>query len=335
MIPLSEQILQQKSWQQQIASSFRDPIELLQYLKLTHHSALVSAMADKNFAMRVTRDFADCMQPGDPHDPLLRQVLPRHEETQYDATLNRDPVGDLIAEARPGIIHKYRSRALLITTAACAIHCRYCFRRHFPYQQSTAHSHHLENSLDYLAHNTDINEVILSGGDPLTLSDQQLGKLIKQLESISHLKTLRIHSRLPIILPDRLSDDLQQLLQGCRFKIVLVTHCNHANEISAKVAKALQNFNYAGLTMLNQAVLLNGVNNNIETLVNLSQRLFEVNILPYYLHMPDPVEGSLHFQLNKNACISLHDQMRKHLPGYLLPQLVEDIPGSDCKRPPQ
>ncbi len=335
MIPLSRPLVQQKSWQQQLSSAFKQPQRLLEYLQLDQHAQISEPLAHQQFKTLVTQDFADCMHKGDPDDPLLRQVLPVNAELEAQpAHFNSDPVGDLLAEAAPGVLHKYPSRVLLISTAACAIHCRYCFRRHFPYQESTAHLSRLSEGLAYIRKNPQINEVILSGGDPLILADEQLEKLIAELEQIAHVKTLRIHSRLPVVLPDRLNLSLKKLLERSRLQSVLVIHSNHYRELSDKVQNALSQFQFDRLTLLNQAVLLNGVNNDADTLSKLSHRLFACRVLPYYLHMPDAVTGSAHFHVSSEEAALLMHQIRCQLPGYLVPKLVLDLPASHYKKNP-
>ncbi len=231
----------------------------------------------------------------------------------------------------PGLLHKYHGRSLLVSTGACAVHCRYCFRRHYPYQQFSCSSSVQDDTISYLKQNTSIEEIILSGGDPLVLDNNRLGQLITKLETIPHLQTLRIHSRLPVVLPDRINSGLLTLLQQTRFQVVLVTHINHANELQQLEQNKCLQLHQAGIILLNQSVLLKGVNDNAAALIKLSKRLFASKILPYYLHMLDPVKGAMHFAVSKNTALTLYHEIEQKLPGYLLPKLVQEIAGKKSK----
>ena len=269
MIPLSRINVQNKSWQQQLAQAVTDPAELCSILGIPAESVARSGAAS-NFTLKVTRDYLECIKKGDTSDPLLRQVLPVNEENQHEPGFIFDPVGDLEATAAGGLIHKYHGRVLLITTPACAIHCRYCFRRHYPYSDASAHGTRLDAALDYISQNTDINEVILSGGDPLSLSDIQLAGLVKKIEAIRHVDTLRIHTRLPVVLPARLTDEFLDLLESSRLQSVLVSHCNHPNELSDKVIAGFVRAAGRRISLLNQSVLLAGVNDDL-SLIHISE----------------------------------------------------------------
>ena len=273
------------------------------------------------------------MAPGDSNDPLLKQVLPTSNEDIKVDNFFLDPVGDHDAIVAEGVLHKYHGRALLLTTGACAIHCRYCFRRHFPYAQANASRSDWSAAIDYLQTNEDIHEVILSGGDPLTLTDAKLYQLVKKLEKISHINTLRIHTRLPVVLPERVCDDLIAWLSQSRLKKVIVIHSNHANEIDQDVIDSLARLKQADVTLLNQAVLLKGINDNTGDLVALSNSLFMAGVLPYYLHMLDPVDGAAHFDTTQAKACVLIEEMSKKLPGYLVPKLVREIAGEMAKMP--
>jgi EF-P beta-lysylation protein EpmB len=285
------------------------------------------------FPLRVPRYFVGLMQPGDPDDPLLRQVLPLAEELLETPGYSADPVGDLAAKAGTGLLHKYHGRALLITTGACAVHCRYCFRRHFPYSTEQAGRDQWHGVLADLAGRSDIDEVILSGGDPLSLSDLRLRPLLEGLERLSQLRRLRIHTRLPIVLPERLTAELADLLASSRLSVSMVLHANHANELSDTLGEALAPLRRAGITLLNQSVLLAGVNDEAAILAQLSEALFDLGVLPYYLHQLDPVSGAAHFQVTDTAARQLHNTLRERLPGYLLPRLVCEKPGAPAKLP--
>lgn len=318
-------------WQQQMARAITNPYELVDLLSLPVSIADAASRVNNNFALKVTHDFLSCIKKGDPHDPLLRQVLPLEQENHLVAGYTDDPVGDLNASISPGLIHKYHSRVLLITTPACAINCRYCFRREYPYQSDSANGKQLATALQQLGQSDRVNEVILSGGDPLSMSDSQLEILVKQLENIEQLEILRIHSRLPVVLPDRINSNLQTLLSGSRFQVVLVIHCNHPNELSDKVSKRLHSLATHGITLLNQSVLLSGVNDNADVLARLSRKLFQASVLPYYLHMLDPVSAAAHFDVETETALELHKQISRLLPGYLVPRLVREIEGGEYK----
>jgi EF-P beta-lysylation protein EpmB len=322
-----------KSWQQQLAEGFRDPARLLAHLQLPASRLVPAQRAAAAFPLRVPRYFADLMTPGDPHDPLLRQVLPVADELVASPGFSTDPVGDMAARAGHGLLQKYRGRALLITTGACAVHCRYCFRRHYPYSDEQAGRDDWSPVLVELARRPDISEIILSGGDPLSLSDQRLASLLEGLAAVPGLRRLRIHSRLPVVLPARLTTRLTSLLAGNRLATSLVLHANHSRELTGTLAAALGPLRDAGVTLLNQAVLLAGVNDDARVLADLSETLFDLGILPYYLHQLDPVAGAAHFQVDEERARALHRQLRDTLPGYLLPRLVHEVAGGAAKLP--
>lgn len=263
----------------------------------------------------------------------MRQVLPLIEENNIKVQRAgiTDPVGDISAMTSPGLLHKYHGRVLLISTGACAIHCRYCFRRHYPYQGSSCSSNAIDEATDYLKSHREIDEIILSGGDPLVLDNKKLARLISKLEKVSQLKTLRIHSRLPVVLPSRIDDGLLQLLKTSRLQVVMVIHANHANELQHNEIRKLHQLNDAGITLLNQSVLLRGINDDPDALINLSKRLLECKTLPYYLHLLDPVTGAMHFSINEDQALKLKTQLEKSLPGYLVPKLVREITGKQSK----
>lgn len=320
-------------WQRQLAESVRDPAELLALLELPADRLPVSAAATEQFALRVPRGFVARMKKGDPNDPLLRQVLPLDAEMRQVPGFARDPVGDHAAVVQPGLLQKYQGRVLVMTTAACGIHCRYCFRRHFPYQEQAARPSRWQAICDTIAADASIHEVILSGGDPLSLADAQLTQLVQGLERIPHLKRLRIHSRQPVVLPQRVDDALLSWLDNCTLKPVMVIHCNHANEIDASVRQALAKLQAIGVPLFNQAVLLRGVNDDATQLHRLSETLFESGVMPYYLHLLDKVQGAAHFEVDRQTAKALVMQLRRRLPGYLVPRLVEEVVQADYKQP--
>lgn len=320
-------------WQQELAQAITDPAELLQILQLDRAWLAAAERATKQFPLRVPRYFVDLMRPGDPDDPLLRQVLPLAEELAATPGFVSDPVGDLDAIAGQGMLQKYQGRALLITTGACAVHCRYCFRRHFPYPAENAGRDQWQEVLSGLSGRPEISEAILSGGDPLALSDKRLGTLLDGLAAIPHLRRLRLHSRTPVVLPSRITADLIALLGNTRLSTSLVLHCNHPEELTPTLAAALSPLREAGVSLLNQSVLLAGVNDNVSTLQALSEDLFDMGVLPYYLHHLDPVAGAAHFRVDRGRARDLQEQLRTSLPGYLLPRLVVEQPRAKAKLP--
>jgi EF-P beta-lysylation protein EpmB len=273
------------------------------------------------------------MRKGDPDDPLLRQVLPVHHELQDAPGFAEDAVGDLTAVRPGGILHKYRGRALLIVTGACAVHCRYCFRRHFPYNEHSAARDAWRGALDALGSDTSIDEVILSGGDPLTLSDRRLAGLTQALDAIPHLKRLRIHTRLPVVLPERVDDALLAWLMHGRLRRIVVIHANHARELDASVERACRRLLDTGITLLNQSVLLRGINEDAGVLATLSERLFECGVMPYYLHQLDRVRGTAHFEVDEATAVGIMRDLAGRLPGYLVPRLVREEAGRPYKLP--
>lgn len=318
-------------WKKELANATRSVASLLERLELGSHITLTDTQPD--FRCLVTDSYIGKMRSGDINDPLLQQILPLRQESNTETQFAgvADPVGDIDALASQGLLHKYHGRALLISTGACAIHCRYCFRRNFPYQQSSCSNHAVDGVLDYLNKHGEIEEIILSGGDPLILDNKKLGSLISKLETIDHIKTLRIHTRLPVVLPSRINKGLLDLLRSSRFQVVMVIHANHANELQEDERTKLQRLNQAGITLLNQSVLLKGVNDNTAALLALSKRLFQCNTLPYYLHLLDPVRGAMHFDVDKTRALQIKTEMETHLPGYLVPRLVQEIAGNKAK----
>lgn len=327
-------LFQEQNWQSQLSDLVTDPAELLSLLQLSPEQLLSGALlANAEFKLRVPRAFVAKMQVGNPLDPLLLQVLPHHLELETHPEFVTDPLGEEEATQLPGVLHKYRSRFLLTLTGACAVHCRYCFRRHFPYQANLPKDDDWATMQHYLLDHSDINEVILSGGDPLTLSNRKLALWFDRLESMTQIKTLRIHSRVPIVMPQRIDAELLQLLAKRRFKIVLVVHCNHAQELDDFTCAQLQRVAAQQIWVLNQSVLLKGVNDQADCLTQLSQRLFDAQVMPYYLHVLDKVKGAQHFDLENDRIDPLYQQLLASLPGYLVPKLVREIAGEPNKTP--
>jgi L-lysine 2,3-aminomutase len=331
MIPASPSSRQPPLWQRALQEAVSDPAELLAALQLDPGLLEPARAAARLFPLRVPRGFVARMRRGDPRDPLLAQVLPLGAECDAVPGYLNDPVGDLAARAGAGVLQKYHGRALLITTGACAVNCRYCFRRHFPYAEENASRADFEPALELLRADATLREVILSGGDPLTLGDRRLGGLLEGLQAIPNLRRVRLHTRLPIVLPERIDGSFAALWTSVRLQKVVVVHSNHANEIDDSVRDALERLRGTGTTLLNQAVLLRGVNDRRDDLVALSETLFEAGVLPYYLHLLDPVAGAAHFDVPEATARSLLGEIAALLPGYLVPRLVREIPGETSK----
>ncbi len=329
MIPRTSVLRQASRWQIELARAITDPIELLNAVELS--PALLPLSSDRAFPLRVPRGYVSRMRKGDRDDPLLRQVLPLMEEDFPVPGFSGDPVGDLTAMAVPGLLHKYDGRVLLVATGACAIHCRYCFRRHFPYADASSAIDQWNAALNYIGADSSITEVILSGGDPLVLSDRRLQELSERLEKIAHVERLRIHTRLPIVLPERINAGLLRWLTGMRLKPVIVVHANHANEINHEVVEACRSLAQIGVTLLNQSVLLRGVNDRGDALAALSEALFRAGVLPYYLHLLDKVQGAAHYRVDEAEARYLLQYLNARLPGYLVPRLVKEEAGMPGK----
>ena len=325
-------LLPPDGWQRAWREAVRDPRELLALLGLDALAATVSDEAAAAFPLRVPRGFIARMRSGDPADPLLRQVLPILDEERVVPGFALDAVGDGAARAGRGVIRKYQGRALLVATGACAVNCRYCFRRHFPYADETAAAEGWRGAVAAIAADASIDEVILSGGDPLALSTPKLAELTHALAAIPHLRRLRIHTRLPIVLPERVDAALLAWLRALPWPVAVVTHANHANEFDAGVDAALAALRGTGATLLNQAVLLRGVNDSVDALAALSERGFAAGVLPYYLHQLDRVAGTAHFEVADARARELHAGLAARLSGYLVPRLVREVPGDTGKR---
>lgn len=318
-------------WQQVLKEAVRDPGELCRLLGLSTEWEVAARRAAEDFPVFAPRGYLARIQPGNPHDPLLRQILPVAEELHTFPGDSADPVGDTAATLRPGLLQKYRSRVLMVTTGACAVHCRYCFRRHFPYSESPRGVEAWEPALGEIQANSTVDEVILSGGDPLTLVDGQLAELASRLAQIPHLRRLRLHTRLPIMIPERVNDELLAWLTGTRLQPIVVVHANHPAEIDASVGEGLTRLAEAGILLLNQAVLLRGVNDSVEVLAQLSERLLDHRVIPYYLHQLDRVRGAGHFEVPIERGRELIDQLRIQLPGYAVPRYVQEVAGAPNK----
>ncbi|MCX7098276.1 MAG: EF-P beta-lysylation protein EpmB [Methylococcales bacterium] len=327
----SETLHFSKNWQQQLAEAFTKIEDLCQYLHLSPNDLPVSVAASQGFPLRVPLSFAACMEKGNPQDPLLRQVLPIQDELDTYPGYSHDPVGDLASVAQAGILHKYQGRVLLINTGSCAINCRYCFRRNFPYADLQLGKQQEDAVIQTIRQDQSISEVILSGGDPLLLSDARIAKLLGQLSGISHLQRVRIHTRLPIVLPARITGGLLASLAVCTQQLIIVVHCNHANELNPRVGNACKQLKDSGITLFNQSVLLKGVNDNVAALCVLSEQLFSHGIIPYYLHLLDKATGTGHFEVSAADAVALIKQVQAFLPGYLTPKLVKEQAGALSK----
>lgn len=318
------------TWQQALAEAFTDLDSLCHYLQLDPKT--LDALEEyRQFPIKVPREFAESMAIGNPNDPLLRQVLPLSQELSEQPGFITDPVGDLKALATEGVIHKYQGRVLFISTGACAIHCRYCFRRNFPYGEQQLANSKIQQAIDYIQNQPEITEVILSGGDPLLLNDDKLADLFSALNKIPQLQRIRIHTRIPVVLPSRITHELLSVFSESRCSIIVVLHSNHPNELSKKVAKACLKLKESRASLLNQSVLLKGINDDAETLHYLSERLFALGVMPYYLHQLDKAKGTAHFEVHDSEALELLESLKQTLPGYLVPKLVREQSGAPYK----
>lgn len=321
------------TWHESLARAIRDPRELISLLELPDALEVPAQIAAASFPLLVPRSYLARMRPRDPNDPLLRQVLPLKDELESDPKFVPDPVGDDASRRVPGLLHKYHGRALLISTGSCAIHCRYCFRRHYPYNNEPKRLDEWEPAFREIEADRSIHEVLLSGGDPLMLTDARLEAIVGRLARIPHLRRLRIHSRLPIVLPDRVSSTLIKVLTGTRLTSIMVVHANHPHEIVGDCEQALRQLVRAGITTLNQSVLMRHINDHADTLAELSERLINVGVIPYYLHQLDRVQGAAHFEVDETQGRALIAELRTRLPGYAVPQYVREEAGKPHKSP--
>jgi len=328
IIPLSEAGLQESTdWQWHLRHAVRSTDELGRLLGLS-----LDHVPTTGFPLLVPRPYLSRMAYGDPNDPLLLQVLPRREEQDEAPGYVTDPLDELrFTGSAKGLVQKYQGRVLVIATGSCAVNCRYCFRRHFPYSEQQAGTSDWEAVLQAVSADATLTEVILSGGDPLVLSDRKLRDIITALDGIAHVDTIRFHTRVPVVIPQRITGELLQLAGSTRSRIVFVTHINHGNEIDDHLRQALQELRATGITLLNQSVLLRGVNDSAAALTHLSRQLFAAGVLPYYLHLLDPVSGARHFDVEENPGRHLIRTISSELPGYLVPRLVREVPGEAAK----
>lgn len=333
MIPRTVPTWQIKSWQDELKELIQDPAILLHRLQLGSEWLAPALNASRQFPLRATESFVSRIRPGDPNDPLLLQILPLGQELEAAEDYVADPLGESGFTPVPGLVHKYRSRVLLIAATQCAINCRYCFRRHFPYAEHQLSRPEWQPALDYLRNATEVNEVILSGGDPLSLGDRQLAWLVQEIGDIQHIKRLRIHSRYPVILPSRVTPDLLEAVRHPRLRTLMVMHCNHPQELDPDVQDAVARLLNFGIQVFNQTVLLKKINDNSRILATLSESLFDAGVLPYYLHLLDKVAGAAHFAVDENQARTLYGELLTLLPGYLVPKLVRETPQEGSKTP--
>lgn len=320
-----------EEWLRQLADIITTPEELFFLLSLPIKTLNYPSNIKKTFPLRVPRSFVARMEKKNSDDPLFKQVMLMNEEEVLTAGYSTDPLEEK-SYSSSHLLHKYKNRVLLITKNSCAINCRYCFRRHFPYQEHQGNKEYWQKAIDYIAAHSELNEVILSGGDPLMAKDHELDWLISKIEAITHIKTLRIHSRLAVVIPSRITDALVKRFEDSSLNIVLVTHINHANEIDSTVKYSMMKLKKSGVTLLNQSVLLKGINDNTQTLITLSLTLFEAGILPYYLHLLDKVQGTAHFYVSSENAKQMMREMATQVSGYLLPKLAREMSGEKSKK---
>jgi len=325
-------LCEQKSWQKDLQKVITDPEKLLSLVNINPEQYLQHFKARQLFPVRAPLPFIKRMKKGDFNDPLLKQVMPLSSEFVVTDGFVTDPLQEHDTVAT-GLLHKYKNRVLMIVKSACAINCRYCFRRHFPYQDNSPNKQHWRPALNYITEHKEITEVIFSGGDPLMASDQHLAWLVKQIEKITHVKRLRIHTRLPVVIPNRITRDLVTLLKNSRLKAAMVLHINHGNEIDDCLTEALDPLRNARIPLFNQSVLLKGVNDQANTLIELSEKMFDAGIQPYYLHLFDPVQGAAHFDVEEKTAVNIMNEMLATLPGFLMPRLVREFVGQANKTP--
>ena len=319
------------SWQEELQRAITSPQQLLDYLQLPQHLLHSAGAASRLFQLKVPLPYANRIRPGNLNDPLLKQVLPVEQETLQSPDYHTDPLLETKGDTKPGLIHKYNGRVLLVASPNCAINCRYCFRRHFPYQQNNLNRSQWLQALDTIAADDSIAEIILSGGDPLANSNQQLRWLTQQIEGIPHIKRLRIHTRLPVVIPQRIDADTTRWLSELQQQCVLVLHINHAQEIDREVIESVARIKATGATVFNQAVLLKGINDSASAQVQLCEKLFDSGIIPYYVHLLDKVQGAAHFAVDDRAAAQVFAGLLSQLPGYMVPKFVREIAGEPNK----
>jgi len=331
MIPGSPPSWQTPRWQDSLKKLVTQPKTLADHLGLSSSSLDPITQATQTFPLRIPLEYLQRIPTLDPEHPALKQFIPDPRELNAAEGFDRDPVGEIEKNPLPGLIHKYKGRVLLVISSSCPVHCRYCFRRHFPYGENRNNRQHWQQSLDYIRRDTSIREVIYSGGDPLSATDETLAWLTGELAAIPHLQRLRVHTRYPVVLPQRITQECLQWLAHGRLLPTVVIHCNHPDELDESVLAALTALRQRGVTLLNQSVLLKGINDRVSTLVMLSEKLHRYGVLPYYLHLLDRVAGAAHFEVSEATALALYRQLQSELPGYLLPKLVREQAGEVAK----
>jgi EF-P beta-lysylation protein EpmB len=319
-------------WQAVLADAVRDPVELIALLQLPPELLEAARRAGGDFPLLVPRPYLARIRPGDPKDPLLLQILPIGEELVHHPRFVADPLGEVDGSHPPGVLAKYQNRILMVSVGSCGVHCRFCFRRHFPYESAVSSPERWGAAIAHVERDSAIHEVILSGGDPLTLSDERLSGLLEQLSQIPHVRRVRLHTRMPIVIPQRVTGELTSVLRSTRLAAWMVVHVNHPAEIDAAVAEAVGRLVDGGVPLLSQSVLLRGVNDRVEVLASLCERLVDLRVTPYYLHQLDRVAGAAHFEVPEETGIRLVEELRRRLPGYAVPRYVRETPGDACKR---
>lgn len=328
----------ERNWINELANAITDPEKLLNQLEISRddwpkdQNGEINFQAKAVFSQRVPQSFIDRMEKGNINDPLLRQVLPVSEELELHPDYLSDPLEEQNNEL-PGLLHKYKNRALLILKGGCAVNCRYCFRRHFPYNENKGTKTVWQKSLDYIASHTELSEIILSGGDPLMAKDHELHWLIDKIGLIPHIKRLRIHSRLPVMIPSRITDELCSILDSTHLKVIFVSHINHANEINRDLVDAFKRLKHVDVTLLNQGVMLKGVNDSVDAQILLNETLFDVGVQPYYLHVLDKVQGAAHFYISDEQAKAIMSEMMTKVSGYMVPKLTREVSGRPSKTP--
>ncbi len=319
------------NWLLEIKQAIKNLDSLADKLELDRDALLLGQAAHQTFPLMVPRPYLERIEKGNPRDPLLLQILPLQQEMEQVQGYVKDPLSEQDHNPKKALVHKYTSRVLVITSGTCAINCRYCFRRHFPYSDNHLKQSEWSSLVAYIKQHPHINEVILSGGDPLMVKDKQLAQRIAVLEELPQIKRLRIHTRLPVVIPSRINDEMLQWIRQTRLKVIMVWHINHANEIDPSVANAAAKLVKSGVTLFNQGVILKGINDTVDAQVALSEALFDADILPYYMFTLDPVEGAAHFDISLIQAQKLMGQVAARLPGYLVPKLAKEIPGKTAK----
>nr|WP_165942909.1 EF-P beta-lysylation protein EpmB [Marinomonas flavescens] len=319
------------TWSQHLSKALTSLPELIQHLALPTNMVKDGNEAQNTFKLLVPRPYLSRIERGNPLDPLLLQILPSAAEMRLVPGYTTDPLEEADHSPQKAIVHKYKRRLLVITTGTCAVNCRYCFRRHFPYGENQLAQAEWQSVIDYLKAHPEVNEVILSGGDPLMMKDALLADKIHKLEALPQIKRLRIHSRLPVVIPQRVCDEMLAWIKNSRLDIIMVWHINHANEVDEDVIHAAQQLKHAGVTLLNQGVLLKGINDSVKAQVDLSEAVFKAGLLPYYMFTLDPVEGAAHFDISVEQAQRLMGKVAAELPGYLVPRLAKEIPGKQAK----